>query len=178
MNSISMNYECVVSLNVLDTKSKKIKKQYNIHNEGSKTLFFFLCKCLIKEYDEQYAPLAIDAFTSYYREGESVIQSCLAYRVLLSNKSILKDVKITLEDNEIINYDYVARFSTIIPYSIITTGVNGGSIKCFQLHAKLSSSDKLDSLLAWINLEEGITINQDEALLIEWNMGFKNLESN
>lgn len=176
MVSNGLSYEGVVSLKIIDAKSKNIKKQFNIHNNGSNTLFYFLCKCLKKEYDEQYAPLAIDASTQEYIEGnEDSFTSCLAYRVLLSDQGILENVKITLNENELMIYSYVTRFSAIIPYSVMTLGEsNDTTIKCFQLHAKLSQSDKLSSLLAWINLEEGIAIANGEALLIEWNMGFTN----
>lgn len=173
-NIDAINYKGIVSLKVIDYKSKRLKKQATIHNNGSDTLFYFLCNCLAKNYSEDYAPLAIDAFANTYSNtsNEDALQSALAYRVLLSSQNVIKDLKIKLDDTIITTYSYAVKFSTIIPYALIINSEK--NIKCLQLHAKLSQADKLNSLLAWVNIDGGIEVKDGEALLVEWNMGFAN----
>lgn len=57
----SLSYEGIVILKIINEKTKKIKKEKIIHNNGTDSLFFFLCKCLADQYDRNYGPLAIDA---------------------------------------------------------------------------------------------------------------------
>ena len=170
-NVNSLTYEGVVKLKIINDKSKKIKKSITIHNNGTDNLFFFLCKCLAKQYDSLLAPLALDASSSTYDEkSPTSLSTSLAYRVLLSPQGVIagSDSKIA----EGTSYAYVTRFSAIIPFSSITSGKN--TLKCFQLCSSLSQNDKVGSLLAYINIPEGVSITSGEALLVEWNMGFKN----
>lgn len=171
----SLTYEGIVKLKIIDEKSKRVKKQLSLHNNGTNTLFYFLCNCLANKLYNDYSPIAIDALVSEYYEN-SAINSDLAYRVILSSQGVVKDVKeeYTKDDKTTayLQYAYVTKFTAIIPYSIILN--HSVPIKCLQLHAKLSQSDKIDSLLAYVNLSEPVYVNQGEALLVEWNLGFQN----
>ena len=172
-NINAINYEGIVSLNIIDQKSKKIKSKKIIHNNGSKNLFYFLCRCLTQNYSAISTPLAIDASLDDVNNESSDIESCLAYRTLLSGRSVLNNVTIKDNNNMDIVYDYVARFTAIVPYTtIVATSSGEHRIKSFQLHSTLN--DKTDSLLAWINLDSSIPISEGEAFLVEWNMGFTN----
>ena len=173
-NIDTIKYEGVVTLKLIDEKTKILRKQFNIHNEGSKNLFYFLCRCLAKSYDESMTPLAIDASANILGNEDEVFKSSLSYRILLSNQQVIKDFNVIVGDKEI-KYDYVTRFSAIIPSSVIVGGNSQGtSLKCFALYSKLSQYDTTGSLLAWINIEEGVLFSAGEALLIEWNLGFTN----
>lgn len=176
----SLTYEGIVKLKLIDEKSKRVKKSLSLHNEGTDTLFYFLCNCLANKWYSDYSPVAIDASLIEYTEDTLINNSALAYRVILSSQNVLKNIteEYTKSNNTtgILNYSYVTKFTAIIPYSII---LNADSpIRCLQLHAKLSQSDKFNSLLAYINLSEPITVKQGEALLIEWNLGFQNPSNN
>ena len=125
-NVQSLIYEGVVKLKIINNSNKKIKKSFVIHNEGSNSLFYFLCSCLTKNYDNDYAPLALDALNYSYNGNETNtnnnLQSALAYRILLSKIGVLKDISIKLEGGKTeINYPYVANFNAMIPYHVILT---------------------------------------------------------
>ena len=143
-NVQSLIYEGVVRLKIIDNSNQKIKKSFVIHNEGSNSLFYFLCSCLTKNYDNDYAPLAIDALAYSYDNNDTNtnVQSALAYRILLSRVGVLKDVSIKLDGEETeINYPYVANFNAMIPYHAIVTASGNNdtkTIKCIQLHSSLS----------------------------------------
>lgn len=85
-NIDAIKYEGVVTLKLIDEKTKILRKQFNIHNEGSKNLFYFLCRCLAKSYDESMTPLAIDASANTLGNEDEVFKSSLSYRILLSNQ--------------------------------------------------------------------------------------------
>lgn len=173
-NIDAIKYEGVVTLKLIDEKTKIVRKQFNIHNEGSRNLFYFLCRCLAKSYDESMTPLAIDASKNTLGNENEVFNSSLSYRVLLSSQQVIKDFNVVVGDKQI-SYDYVTRFSAIIPSSVVVGGTDQGtSLKCFALYSKLSQYDTTGSLLAWINIEEGVFFNAGEALLVEWNLGFTN----
>lgn len=40
-NIDAIKYEGVVTLKLIDEKTKIVRKQFNIHNEGSRNLFYF-----------------------------------------------------------------------------------------------------------------------------------------
>lgn len=80
----SLTYEGIVKLKIIDEKSKRVKKQLSLHNNGTNTLFYFLCNCLANKLYNDYSPIAIDALVSDYYEN-SAINSDLAYRVILSS---------------------------------------------------------------------------------------------
>lgn len=164
-------YKGIVNLKIINAKNKKVKFTKTIYNNGTDSLFLFLCNCLVQQYDRNYAPIALDASGEEIKNGDNITTS-LAYRCLLSNQGVIKNFSI---NNDV--YGYVARFSTIIPFSAV---LSGGSLKNLQLHSSVSSQDKISSLLAYINIpgDDGIKINQGEALLVEWNLGFKNSGNN
>lgn len=170
-NIDSINYQGVVSLKLIDEKTKLVKKTLTVHNEGSSNLFYFLCRCLAKSYDESMAPLAIDASYNTLNSENDYFSTALSYRALLSQNQVVKNFTAIISENNYINYSYVTRFSAIIPSSII---IGEGNLKCFALYSKLSQYDTVGSLLAWINIEEGVSFSEGEALLIEWNLGFTN----
>ena len=177
-------YKGIVNLKIINSKTKLIKRSKTIFNNGTDALFFFLCKCLAQQYDKQYSPLAIDAYSNSFtiRDGDldNKNVSALSYRILLSSQGTMKDYQhtITLDDDTIITYKYayIARFSALIPFSAIIGTGESKYLKALGLHSSSSSADVVDSLLAYINIpdEKGIEIKQGESLLIEWNMGFRN----
>ena len=173
-----LSYEGIVNLKLIDEKAKRVKKSLTLHNKGTNNLFYFLCGCLTHNSNlNSYSPAAIDVGGTEYNDTESAAwESSLAYRVLLSNKSLVQNVKSNYGDKEV-TFPYVARFSVIIPYSAFL-GVSP-EIKCIQLHSSAASTDKICSLLAYLNLtEDTIVLNEGNALLIEWNMGFLNPDQN
>ena len=166
-------YNGIVKLSIIDAKTKKIKNNRIIHNNGTENLFFFLCKCLAKQYDTLLAPLAIDASASEYDDKNNAsLKSSLAYRVLLSSQGVVENQTIKIDEDTTKTYQYITRFSAIIPYSAILSNEN--LLKCFQLHSSIAQNDRVSSLLAYINIPNGVPVSSGEALLIEWNMGFKN----
>lgn len=178
-NIDSINYEGIVSIKIIDEKSKRIKNNFIVHNEGSPLLFYFLCASLTGNYSNFYAPTSLDASKNIYKGNGDTFITSLAYRPLISNSNIVKDFKITKDKEDIYSYDYVARFNAIIPYTLLINQDNeSATLKCFQLHAKSSQKDQIGSLLAWINVENGVNINAGEAILVEWNLGFANPKQN
>lgn len=171
-----LNYEGIVRLKIINTRTQKIREKIAIHNEGSNSLFYFLCSCLVGIYDKEYAPLALDALNSNYSANTpDNSASILSYRILLTKTNIIKNITIKLDNNDSVTYPYVASFNAMIPYhAIMAPSSKNKEIQCIQLHSKLSQADKLDSLLAWVNLPKVVTITEGEALLVEWNLGFTN----
>ena len=171
-----LSYNGIVKLNIIDAKTKGVKNSRVIHNNGTDNLFFFLCKCLAKQYDTLLAPLAIDASATQYDEkNNNTLTTSLAYRILLSSQGVIENATIKNNEGNLESYKYMTRFSAIIPYSAILTNQN--TLKCFQLHSSIAQNDRVSSLLAYINIPEGVPVSSGEALLIEWNMGFKNPDS-
>lgn len=174
-----LSYEGIVNLKLIDEKTKRVRKSLILHNKGTNNLFYFLCGCLTHNSNlNSYSPAAIDVGGTEYNEEESAAwESSLAYRVLLSNKSLVQNVKSNYGGEEV-TFPYAARFSAIIPYSAFL-GVTA-EVKCIQLHSSAASTDKIGSLLAYLNLtgEDAIKLDEGNALLIEWNMGFLNPDQN
>lgn len=170
-----LNYNGIVTLKLINQRNKRIKSVKTIHNNGTKNLFNYLCNALKGTILSNGAPKAIDACKYTFEDSNlAAIKTSLAYRVLISGKSIINDFK----DDKNENYDYITRFSAIIPYSAILSDAiegNKSTIKNLQLHSHLSQKDNEESLLAYINLgDDSIEISEGEALLVEWNIGFKN----
>lgn len=168
-----LSYEGIVNLKLINERTKRIKKSFTLHNEGTKNLFYFLCNCLLNKIDdtmESYFPASIDVSNSTY-SGEGTLNSSLAYRVLFSNSALIQGAKFNYNDGELL-FDYTVKFSAIIPFSAFLSGQN--TVRCLQLHSSVAANDKIGSLLAYLNFESGITVEDGDALLIEWNMGFLN----
>lgn len=189
-----VSYSGVVTIKIQDTKSKKIISSRVIKNAGTKYLFEFLCNCLTGTFDNQKYPRYLDASdTIINAETANTPQefnSALYFRSILTSSNVLEIPGYTILNdggNTPVGYsNFHSKFSCTIMLGQIKTSTSGAAadIKALALCNSPSSSDNTSSILAWVNLlndtgeAAGIQIDNNQAILIEWDMCFNNYISN
>ena len=187
----SFAYTGQVTIKVKDMKSKKILETRHIKNAGTKNLFKFLCECLIGNYVANNRPRYLDASSSLYQFSEQLSQinafeTNLYYRSILSNPNIIKEEnKVTLTSQITTTLEnYHARYSAIILKNQMDETARTNGIRSLALFNSPELSDKSTTMLAWINITDDqgnsdpIEINDNQAILIEWDLSFDNYIKN
>ena len=164
----SISYNGQVTIKIYDKKRKKIIDTKKIKNNGTLSLFKFLCRCLIDNYESNQRPRYLDASSDIIEmTSKTQIQkfnSCLYYRSILTPSPLLERV-----DNV-----YVKFSAQILRGQLNSSGSD--VIKSLVLTSSPDSSDTSSSILAWINLPEEaqIEIGENQTILIEWQLAFNN----
>ena len=185
VNKSSISYTGKVTVKKYDTKRKKVISTQIIKNAGTKNLFKFLCECLIGNYTLNNRPRYLDASHNAIQSTDgnaTSFSSNLYYRSILNNSNLVYiDEAIPLSTGETLNvsYPHIRYSCTILRGQLDSDALNEG-INSLVLCNSPSINDTSDSILAWISLneDETITIENNQALLIEWDLSFDNYISN
>ena len=177
----SISYSGQVTIKIYDKKRKKIIGTKKIKNNGTLSLFKFLCRCLIDNYESNQRPRYLDASSDIIEmTSKTQIQkfnSCLYYRSILTPSPLLERVEQdTQSSGNIMNSNnvYVKFSAQILRGQLNSSGSD--VIKSLVLTSSPDSSDTSSSILAWINLPEEaqIEIGENQTILIEWQLAFNN----
>ena len=154
----TFEYHGNVRIRKLNTKNKKVLEEFEIKNEGTQSLFTFLCYALIGDFDQGKMPKYIDASTQ--SKDSKSIESALSYRSLITSKKINK-----------IDSNISALYTATIAKNQLKAN---SALKSIYLTNSPSSSDMNDSILAKIDLTTEVEIADNQALIIEWDLSFTN----
>ena len=184
----SFTYNGSVTIKVKDMKSKQILEIRHIKNAGTKNLFKFLCECLIGDYVANSRPRYLDASANAFAfTGESSgFSNNLYYRSILNSSNLVKEengVRLTSQSTVVLE-NYHARYSTTILRNQMDKTARNDGLVALALFNSPDLSDSTSSMLAWINLTDAagnpapIIIEDNQAILIEWDLSFDNYIKN